>query len=139
MDLTTLEAMSPWDWPTDTKDALLGALRSEGGDETDRRLAAELAGEFVMMDDEIVDALLAVVSATDESETLRGNAAISLGPALEQADLEGFGDPDDLVISERFEASKIRFWNRWRARTKTSSTKRCMRPDVGRSTRPGHT
>ncbi|HWM29768.1 MAG TPA: hypothetical protein VNQ14_15010 [Woeseiaceae bacterium] len=100
MDLTTLAAMPPWDWPTDTKDVLLGALRNEGADEADRCLAAELAGDLVVMDDEILDALLAVVSASDESETLRGKAAISLGPALEQADLEGFGDPDDLVISE---------------------------------------
>jgi hypothetical protein len=100
MNLTTLEAMPPWDWPTDTKDVLLGALRSEGADETDRLLAAELAADFVVMDDEIVEALLAVVSASDESETLRGQAAISLGPALEQADLEDFEDPDDLVISE---------------------------------------
>lgn len=100
MDLTTLEAMPPWDWPTNTKDVLLGALHSKGADEADRRVAAELAGDLVVMDDEIADALLAIVSASEESETLRSQAAISLGPALEQADLEGFEIPDDLVISE---------------------------------------
>lgn len=100
MDLTTLEDMPSWDWPTNAKDVLLGTLRSEGADEADRRLAAKLAGDFVVMDDEVVEALLAVVSATNESETLRGRAAISLGPALEHAYLEGFEDPDELTISE---------------------------------------
>jgi hypothetical protein len=100
MDLPTLEDMPSWDWPANAKDVLLVTLRNEGADDADRRLAAELAGNLVVMDDEIAEALLAIVSASNESETLRGRAATSLGPALERADLEGFEDPDDLVISE---------------------------------------
>jgi len=100
MDLTTLEAMPSWEWPANAKDVLLDTLRNKGADDADRRLAAGLAGDFVVLDDEIVEALLAIVSAGNELETLRGRAAISLGPALEHADLEGFDDLDDLVISE---------------------------------------
>ena len=100
MDLTTLEAMPSWEWPANAKDVLLDTLRNEGADDADRRLAAGLAGDFVVLDDEIVEALLAIVSAGNESEMLRGRAAISLGPALEHADLEGFDDLDDLVTGE---------------------------------------
>jgi hypothetical protein len=34
-------------------------------------------------------------------EQLRAKAAISLGPVLEQADMDGFEDPDDVPITER--------------------------------------
>lgn len=100
MDLTTLEDTPSWAWPAETKDVLLATLRNEGAGGAERCLAAELAGDLVVLDDEIVEALLAIVSARGESEALRGQAAISLGPALEHADLEGFEDLDDMVISE---------------------------------------
>ncbi len=100
MDLTTLEHLPPWDWPANAKEMLLGALRSTEADESDRLLAAELVGDLVVIDDEVVDALLAVVGADHESETLRGHAAISLGPALEHAELLGFEEPDDVGIGE---------------------------------------
>jgi tetratricopeptide (TPR) repeat protein len=100
-DLTRLQDTAPWEWPADARDLLLGVLRQPGADEAQRRLAAELASAFVVLDDEVAETLLAVTSASHESEIVRGQAALSLGPALEHADVEGFEDPDDIVISER--------------------------------------
>jgi hypothetical protein len=76
-------------------------LIDEQADESDRRIAAELAGDLTVMNDELADALLVIVSSGDEPEELRILAAISLGPVLEQADLDGFEDSDDVSIAER--------------------------------------
>ncbi|MBI5093176.1 MAG: hypothetical protein HZB26_12145 [Candidatus Hydrogenedentes bacterium] len=75
-------------------------LRNEQADAEDRILAAELAGDYVVVDDEIVDALLAILCNGAESELLRSRAAISFGPALETAATGDFDDPDDVPITE---------------------------------------
>jgi uncharacterized protein (UPF0147 family) len=49
----------------------------------------------------LVEALLAILRNSEESQEVRARAAISLGPILEYADTEGFEDPDDVPISER--------------------------------------
>jgi hypothetical protein len=49
----------------------------------------------------LADTLLTVVRSADEPEQLRAKAAISLGPVLEQAETDGFEDPDDVPITER--------------------------------------
>ncbi|HJW67576.1 MAG TPA: hypothetical protein VJ419_07290, partial [Gaiellaceae bacterium] len=54
-----------------------------------------------VVNDELVDALLSLLRRGDRSEELRGRAAISLGPVLEQADIDGFENPDELQIAER--------------------------------------
>jgi hypothetical protein len=100
MDLKLLKETPPWEWPTDTGTALLGILRDEHSGESDRRLAAELAGDFTVINNELAEALLAIVSSGTATAELRGIAAISLGPALEHADVMGFGDPDDILLSE---------------------------------------
>ena len=101
MDLETLANTPPWEWPEDTGEVLLGILRDRQADEAERLLAAELAGDYVVINDELVDALLSILRNGDEPEKLRAKAAISFGPALEQADMDGFTDPDDVPISER--------------------------------------
>jgi hypothetical protein len=53
------------------------------------------------MDDELAEALLAIAGSREEPEALRAQAAISLGPVLEQTDLDGFDDPDDVPITEQ--------------------------------------
>jgi hypothetical protein len=45
--------------------------------------------------------LLSILLSNEESEQLRGMAAISLGPVLEHADTDGFDDPDDVPISKK--------------------------------------
>jgi hypothetical protein len=68
--------------------------------ESDRLAAAELAGDFTVINDDLADALLAVVCSADEPVQLRAKAAISLGPVLEQVETDGFEDPDDVSITE---------------------------------------
>jgi len=86
MNLKTLEDMPPWEWPEGVDKMLLGILRDDQADESDRLLATELAGDFVVINDQLADVLLTILRDGDESEELRGRAAISLGPVLEYAD-----------------------------------------------------
>jgi len=106
MDLETLKDTPPWDWPEEAGDVFLGVLRDHQADGSDRLLAAELAGDSVVINDELVDALLSILCSNDESEELRGRAAISLGPALEYAYMDEFEDPDDVPISEKTDQRK---------------------------------
>ena len=100
MDVKTLNNTPPWEWPEDAGTTILGVLADKHAEDSDRVLAAELAGEEGVVNDEFADALLAIVGNSGELEELRGRAAISLGPALEHADTFGFDDADDLLISE---------------------------------------
>lgn len=100
MDVKTLNNTPPWEWPEDAGTTILGVLTDEHAEGSDRVLAAELAGDGIVVNDQLADALLAIVGNPGEPEELRGMAAISLGPALEHADTFGFEDADDLLISE---------------------------------------
>jgi hypothetical protein len=53
-----------------------------------------------VINDELAEALLSILRGGERSEELRGQAAISLGPVLEHADLGGFEDAEDVPISE---------------------------------------
>ncbi len=101
MDLKTLKDTPSWDWPEGAGKMLLGVLRDGQADESDRLLAAELAGDFTVINDELVDALLSILRSSVESEELRCQAVISLGPALEHADTDGFEDPGDVAMTEQ--------------------------------------
>ncbi len=79
---------------------LLAVLADDRADTSDRILAAELAGDFTVINDNLVDALLSVLQRGEQSDELRGKAAISLGPVLEHADTDGFDYPDDVPITE---------------------------------------
>lgn len=104
MDLKALKNLAPWEWPEDTGERLLAVLRDERSDESDLLLAADLAGDYSVVNDELVLALLALARDAGHSEGVRGAAAVALGPALESADLEDF-DPTEPApqapISER--------------------------------------
>jgi len=100
MDLKILKDTPPWEWPQGTDKMLLGIIRDDQRDESDRLLAAELAGDYTVINDELADTLLSIVLSGEESEDLRARAVISLGPALETAYIDGFEDPEDVPISE---------------------------------------
>jgi len=76
-------------------------LVDQRANETDRLVAAELAGDFTVINDDLAATLLTIAGSADEPEQLRARATISLGPVLEQADTDGFEDPDDVPITER--------------------------------------
>lgn len=86
----------PWDWPKDAGEIFRDCLNDKAAAVSERLIAAELAGDAVVIDDNLAEVLMHVVSDPDEIETVRARAVISLGPALELADTEGFDDPLDL-------------------------------------------
>ena len=53
--------MPPWEWPPSARDVLVRAVRNERLDAVERLMAARLAGEVVVMNDEVADILLAIV------------------------------------------------------------------------------
>jgi len=101
--LDLLEGLPCWEWPENAGDALRRAL--EEGVPDDRLRAAKLAGELVVMDDELAGVLLSIVEDPAAEPELRARAAIACGPALEDGDTIGFDeqlDPrfDHRVLSE---------------------------------------
>jgi hypothetical protein len=100
MDVKVLRDMPPWEWPEGADKIFLDILRNSGAAAGDRLLATELAGDFTVINDELADALLAILRNGHESEPLRGTAAISLGPVLEHGDMHGFEDADEVPIAE---------------------------------------
>ena len=87
-------AQEPWEWPGDADWLILGVLRDRQAMLEDRMLAAELAGNVVVINDELVDGLLAIVGNASEPVLLRAQAASSFGPALEASGAkEGFDGP----------------------------------------------
>jgi tetratricopeptide (TPR) repeat protein len=100
MDLKILKDLAPWDWPEGAGREFLRILRDEKAQQSDRLLAAELAGNYVVFNDELAQALLTVLADANESQRLRRQAVVSLGPVLVQADTDGFENPDDVPITE---------------------------------------
>jgi len=76
-------------------------LMNRQAPESDRLIAAELADDLVAMNDQLADTLMGILGSGEEPDELRAKAAISLGPVLEQADIDEFDDADEAPISER--------------------------------------
>ncbi len=101
MELKTFIKIPPWEWPEDANRIFLEALQDNQANESEHLLAAELAGDSTVINDELAGELLAIVNDEKNSVSLRGRAAISIGPALEYAFIDGFEIPDDVPISEK--------------------------------------
>jgi hypothetical protein len=100
MDLKALKEIPTWNWPKGAETVVRDVLLDDTAEVPDRCIAAELAGDFAVINDELARALLSILASPDQAEPLRACAAIALGPALENADTMGFDDPDDEAISE---------------------------------------
>ena len=100
MDLKDLLDTPPWEWPKDAAKRFQKALMDRANP-SDRLVAADLAGNLVVVNDQLAASLTAIVRNPKEPDRLRAKAAISLGPVLEQADTFEFEDPDDVPITER--------------------------------------
>jgi hypothetical protein len=95
VNLEKLNDLPSWEWPEDAAATILDTLKNGSASEKDRLLAAELAGDLVILNEEIADRLLNVIYSKDESDELRSKAAISLGAGLEEAEYADYDDPDD--------------------------------------------
>src|ERR1019366_391094 len=95
MDLKTLHDTPPWEWPKGAGKMFLAILRDP------KAAAAALAGDFTVINDALAGALLSILGSAAEPAELRARAAISLGPALEQADIDEFDDPDASPIGQK--------------------------------------
>lgn len=100
MNLSQLESTPPWDWPVDAGKELSAIFLDSRRPVEERQWAASLAGSLIAIDDQVADALLTLVVSGREPDSVRGHAAIALGPVLESGDNEGFDDPEDMPISE---------------------------------------
>ncbi len=99
-ELKALQNAPPWGWPPSAARTLLRILQDEQAADADRLLATELAGDFAVIDNELVAVLLENLRSTTRSAAERGRAAIALGPILDHADAVGFARPDDVSITE---------------------------------------
>jgi hypothetical protein len=100
MNLKRLSEIPTWEWPKGS-DKLLGiVLRDRHAKASDRLMAAELAGDYGVINDELAGILLSIVQSGDESEEMRSTAAIAFGPALESADTDEFDEPESVPITE---------------------------------------
>jgi hypothetical protein len=100
MDVETLKDTPPWDWPLDAGTLFLALLGDRQANAAARLVAAELAGDFTVINDALAEALLAVVCCGDDPEALRVQAAMAFGLALEHAETMGFEDAEDVLLSE---------------------------------------
>jgi len=105
MDIKTLQETPDWEWPEDAGKTILEILCKDHADESERLIAAELAGDLIVMNDKLAEVLLSIACSDTAPEKLREQAAISLGPVLESVDTdefeiaEGIEEPDDIEIS----------------------------------------
>jgi len=99
MSIHDLPATPPWDWPPDADAEILAVLRNRDALTSERLLAAELAGDLIVMNDSLAELLLRILRSPDEPETLRAQAAISFGAALEEAHIEGYDDRDAPAVT----------------------------------------
>ena len=140
MDLKTLLDTPPWDWPRDAGRMFRKILIDRRANESDRLIAAGLAGDFTVINDDLADALMAVVRSADEPEQLRAKAAISFGPILEHANTDGFEDPDDVPITERtFRNIQDSLRKLYRDRSTPKEVRRRILEASVRAPRPWHT
>lgn len=95
--LDLLQNIEPWQWPQEAAKTILDALSDRQTKASERLIAADMAGDMVVMNEDIAEALIGVVGDATEPVDLRAQAAISFGPVLEQTDVDGF---DEWLVGE---------------------------------------
>jgi hypothetical protein len=98
MDLRAFVVTPPWDWPRDAAKIFHQVLNDSQAKASDRLIAAELAGDFTVINNRLSADLRAIADNAEESVELRVKAVISFGAALEAAETYGFDDPEDVPI-----------------------------------------
>jgi hypothetical protein len=90
MELSALSKLPPWEWPEEAGSILTRVILDHDADAEDRTLAAEMAGDITVINDDLIGVLLGVLADTTEPAELRGMCAIATGPVLEYAYTTGF-------------------------------------------------
>jgi HEAT repeat protein len=85
---------------TSENTALLAKLEDRSLETEERLLAIKLAGDLMRLDDGLAEALVEIVRSDEEPAEVRSQAAIALGPVLEEGFTMGFDFEDDVAISE---------------------------------------
>ena len=101
MNLKTLKDTPPWEWPRDAGKRFQKVLIDPHAKDSERLLAADLAGDVIAMNDGLAECLLSIIRNSGEPDGLRARAATSLGPVLELAFIDEFEEPDAVPITER--------------------------------------
>ncbi len=97
MDLKQLYDIPPWEWPGNATAIIYEAVSEPGRPEPDRLMALELAGEPVVINDRLAEALMTIIQDGRESEEVRCQAVIALGVGLEGAYLDEVDLEDDFL------------------------------------------
>jgi hypothetical protein len=100
IDLKALLDVPPWEWPRGAGKRFHDTLTNPQANAADRLAAAELAGDFTVINDQLAEDLMAVLRNPGETDQIRAKSAISFGAALEQGYVFEFDDPEDVPISE---------------------------------------
>ena len=77
MDLKTFQEIPPWEWPSNAATVFKTILLNKRAKESDRVIAAGLAGDWVAINDELANVLMEIVRNPEEPEELRTKAAVS--------------------------------------------------------------
>jgi hypothetical protein len=101
MELKDFVDLPPWDWPQDAGKKFKAVLTNKRASESDRIIAAELAGDFAVIDDDLSGVLVGIAGNAEEPAQLRARSAIALGAVLDYSNSNGFESPDEARISER--------------------------------------
>jgi hypothetical protein len=94
IDIDVLKDTPPWEWPQNAAEVIVEAIHDTDADLESRVIATHLAGDIVVMSDEMANVLLSILLDDRQPEALRGQAAISLGPGLDMADVEDYDEDD---------------------------------------------
>jgi hypothetical protein len=93
--LLMLTEIPPWEWPDSAAEDIMAILEDRTAPAKQRAEAATFGGEILVMDDDMAELLIGIVANAEEPEEVRADAAIALGPVLEQTDTEeAFVDDD---------------------------------------------
>ena len=99
MRMHKLAATPSWDWPPDVDAEILAVLNDRRSLQSERVLAAELAGDPVVMNDAVAENLIRILESDEEPESLRSQAAISFGPLLEESEIQEYEEDNPLTVS----------------------------------------
>jgi hypothetical protein len=111
MNLHALNDTPPEEWPDNADETISKVLRDKKAMLSERVLAAELAAETVVMNDDMADLLLDILEDVSEPEELRSIIPISLGPCLEYSDLmelDYYSEDDEIISEEVFDEIRER-------------------------------